>query len=128
MDNKTRKELAAVLRQMKLRFPEIQLEKGMTYCGNDMALYVEMLHGFLDWERYEILKKDYEAQDYKNYRIRVHGLKSAALMIGFCDLSEEAKALEYASKDGETEFITEKHPVLMAHLKEVLYGMEEVLQ
>ncbi len=128
MDNKTRKELSAVLRQVKLRFPEIQLEKGMAYCGNDMALYVEMLHGFLDWERYETLKNDYEAQDYKNYRIRVHGLKSTALMIGLCDLSEEAKELEYASKDGKTEIITKKHPAMMTHLKEVLHGLGEVLQ
>ncbi|MDY2789575.1 MAG: Hpt domain-containing protein [Lachnospiraceae bacterium] len=128
MDNKMRKELPGILRQIKLRFPEIQLEKGMNYCGNDMVLYVEILHGFLDWERYETLKNDYEAQDYKNYRIRVHGLKSTALMIGLCDLSEQAKELEYASKDGKIDVITEKHPVMMAHLEEVLRGMEEILQ
>ena len=40
MDNKMRKELPGILRQIKLRFPEIQLEKGMNYCGNDMVLYV----------------------------------------------------------------------------------------
>ena len=40
-----------------------------------------------------------------SYRIKVHAMKSSAALIGITHLSEKAKALEMAAKDGDKEFI-----------------------
>ena len=43
-----------------------------------------------------------------SYRIKVHAMKSSAALIGINGLSEKAKALEVAAKDGNIEVIQEK--------------------
>ncbi len=53
-------------------------------------------------------------QDMPNYAIRIHALKSTAKMIGANALSEQARALEEASKAGRTEEVLSGHPEAMA--------------
>ncbi len=61
--------------------------------------------------------------DFKNYTIKVHALKSSAKLVGALALSDEARELEMAGKEGNREFIDEHHEALLAHLlryKEIL--------
>ena len=44
-------------------------------------------------------------QDYENYTIKVHALKSSARVIGASNLSDMAKDLEAAGKAGDIEKI-----------------------
>lgn len=53
--------------------------------------------------RYENLESDETATE--DYRIKVHAMKSSAALIGITDLSEQAKALEMASKEGDLEYL-----------------------
>lgn len=41
----------------------------------------------------------------ENYRIKVHALKNSAALIGAQSLSDDAKALEYASRDREVDIV-----------------------
>ncbi len=50
----------------------------------------------------------YNAEDYENYTIKVHALKSSARLIGAMELSQKAEALEMAGKEGNIEYIS-KH-------------------
>jgi len=62
------------------------------------------------------------------YRIRVHALKSTAAMVGILSVSELAKLLEQAAKDGRTDRITADTPTLLEELlkmKERLAPMME---
>ena len=52
---------------------------------------------------YENLDSDDTMLD--SYRIKVHAMKSSAALIGMSELSEKAKTLELAAKDGNTELI-----------------------
>ena len=54
---------------------------------------------------YEQLERDETMQD--SYRIKVHAMKSSAALIGITGLSEKAKALEMAAKDGDKAYILE---------------------
>lgn len=47
----------------------------------------------------------YNAEDYENYTIKVHALKSSARLIGAMELSQKAEALEMAGKEGNIEYI-----------------------
>ena len=51
----------------------------------------------------------FRQQDWKNYVIVVHGMKGSFKNIGAMDISEEAKALEFAGKEERIDYILEKH-------------------
>ncbi len=56
-----------------------------------------------------------EAEDaLQSYRIRVHGMKSSAAMVGIPSLSGLAKVLEYAARDGKIDEISRLHEVFVA--------------
>lgn len=61
---------------------------------------------------YENLNNDDTMLD--SYRIKVHAMKSSAALIGLNELSEKAKILEFAAKDGNKELIYEKTDEFLA--------------
>lgn len=65
----------------------------------------------------------YEAEDYTNYTIYVHALKSTSKMIGALTLSEKARLLELAGKEGKIDYIKESHDEVMTLFDQV---MEEI--
>ena len=78
----------------------------------DMDLLMETIYDFHSTMNGEadFLQNCYENledhdQMLNSYRIKVHAMKSSAALIGITHLSEKAKALEMAAKDGDKEFI-----------------------
>lgn len=55
----------------------------------------------------------YEAKDWKNFTILVHGLKSAARLIGAVDLGNDAEKMEAAGKASDLDYINEHYDSLM---------------
>ncbi|MBP3460025.1 MAG: response regulator [Lachnospiraceae bacterium] len=72
-------------------------------------------------------KKDiitsYEAEDYTNYTIYVHALKSTSKMIGALELSEKSRLLELAGKENKIDYIKDSHDEVMVLFDQV---MEEI--
>ena len=99
--------------------PAINLEVGLKYCMDSKSFFVEMLETFADGKRAEKIQVAFEASDWKNYQILVHALKSTAMSIGAENLSDEAKVLELAAKNNDTEKILANHAKLMLSYKEV---------
>ncbi len=80
---------------------------GLMYCGGMEDMYREVLRLFwkLKDEKIADIKEAFRKEDWKNYRVFVHALKSSALNIGGEELSEAARKLEQAAKvllDGES--------------------------
>ena len=74
----------------------------------------------MGWEiqQLEMLVKDIETKEgLKEYRTRVHALKSTAAMVGALLLSKLAKLLEMAAIEENVSRIHLMHPVLMEELK-----------
>ncbi len=59
------------------------------------------------------IEKLYNDNDIENYTIKVHALKSASRIVGAVEISELAKSLEMAGKNGDKEYMDE-------HTKELL--------
>ena len=78
-----------------------------------------MLTTFADTARADKIQAAFDSGDWKNYQIVVHALKSTSLSIGATALSDRAKALELAAKDGDLDFITANHADLMTAYKKV---------
>lgn len=91
----------------------LDTEVGMTYCCESEDFYQEMLMSFLNNSRYGELESYYREEDWENYRIAVHALKSTSLSIGATAVSEEAKAMEMAAKENDIPYLTKHHEKLM---------------
>lgn len=76
----------------------IDMNVAMVYCGDDMDLFKEVLQAFLQSSFKDNLQNAYEAENWSEYRISIHGLKSAAKAIGAMHMSESAKESELALK------------------------------
>lgn len=99
---------------------DINEEEGLKNCGS-MELYITAIKGFVfaTEQGLKDIRCFYEEEDYKNYTIRVHALKSEARLVGALGLSERARRLEMASKEGRVEEIRENTEELLAVYEEV---------
>ena len=105
--------------------PGIHIGEGIANCGTEED-YLRILTLFYETidERSEELDGYLEAEDWENYTIKVHALKSSARIVGAKDLGAHALELEYAGKDGRTDYIRENHEGLMREYR----GLKSVLQ
>lgn len=101
--------------------PEIDREQGLMYCGGMDELYQEMLGAYCEQAAAYIpqLTDYYRKEDWENYRIVVHAVKSNSLSIGAAVFSEKAKAQEMAAKEGRIDDIRNTWKVFMADYKAV---------
>ena len=100
---------------------------GLGYCMNDMSFYREMLAEYVKNDHRSELEKTFANEDFDNYRIAMHSLKSTSLTIGAVALSNEAKSIEGACKEGNIEFIRRQHEKCMESYKEVLEKLSQYL-
>ena len=86
-------------------------EEGMKYCAGEYDFYLSMLRQFAaEYPDKAVHMQEFlEKEDLKNYEILVHALKSNLKMLGCGSLSELAKKMEFAAKDGEAGIIAAEH-------------------
>ena len=72
-----------------------------------------MLESYVGNDRYEDMQRYYVTEDWDNYRIQVHALKSTSLTIGAIQLSDDARRLEAAAKEENINYIRESHGAVM---------------
>ncbi|MGN0436433.1 MAG: histidine kinase N-terminal 7TM domain-containing protein [Wujia sp.] len=92
--------------------------------------YLDLLDIFsLDGKRKVVHLKHLEQQkNYEEYRIEVHGLKSAAYNIGAERLSERAKKHEVAAKEGNYAFINEDGAGMRKEYRKLLNDIDFILK
>ena len=100
---------------------DLDISKGIMYCGNQEN-YLEILASQRDSGK-DILEQVqglFEKEDWKNYVIVVHGIKSSMMSIGAVKLSEMAKALEFAGKGEDFDFIRREHAIMVKEFERVM--------
>ncbi len=80
---------------------------GLGFASDDSEFYQELLTDFACGKERSlpVIRSDYEQEDWADYQIRVHALKSTARQVGANELSELALAQELAAKDRNVEAI-----------------------
>ena len=118
LEDMLKKYLPAELQKKQEGYLNVSL--GMQYCGNSAEVYLEMLTMFCGTaeEKRKKLDECLEAEDFDQYVIHIHALKSASLSIGGKIVSREAAELEKAGKQGKYDIIRERHKQVM-HLYEL---------
>ncbi|MCR5674729.1 MAG: response regulator [Lachnospiraceae bacterium] len=97
----------------------INTADGLRYCMNDVDFYHSLLleFGRNAAEKHRELKEFFAEEDWKNYAIRIHAVKSTSRMIGASGLSEMAMRLENAAKEENGNAIAAEHAKMLS-----LYG------
>ncbi|MCR4690700.1 MAG: response regulator [Lachnospiraceae bacterium] len=110
----------------RLRQGGFTTEEALEFCMGDESFYREVLLDFANEapERCALLEQLIEQEDWQEYQIRVHGLKSTARTIGAAQLSAMALQLEEAAKNRKGEFIKVHNP----HLTEMLEDVAVVIR
>ncbi|MBO6178403.1 MAG: response regulator [Selenomonadaceae bacterium] len=101
--------------------PLMDVEKGMMYCGGMEEVYWAAVELFckLHNEKKEKMEAALSAENWKEYAILLHALKSTSLSIGGSKLSDMAKAQELAGKCiVSPESTEEEKTVALSELKE----------
>ncbi|GHV36025.1 hypothetical protein FACS18949_14960 [Clostridia bacterium] len=93
---------------------------------NSEARKQKILKTFIkDCEGYiKVLPEYASSPDLKPFVITVHALKSACANVGAAELSEQAKALERAGRNGDAAFIAERAPEFVSALEAFLENAE----
>lgn len=105
--------------------PGMDTGLGLTYFGGNEEDYLEIVKSFCEEFslKYRQIGEAYEKKDWKNYVILVHALKGASLTIGSRELSEKAKELEFAGKEGNIPLIGEKHGEMLKMYYDLTEGI-----
>ena len=99
--------------------PGINKEVGIRNSGGEELFntVLSVFYGTIQ-ESHDDICSYYDKEDWKNYTVKVHALKSTARLIGAEELAEEALALELAGKSNDIDKIKAGHESLMNHLLE----------
>lgn len=108
--------------------PGLDMEMGISYCGGDKDIYLEVLKDYSEDDRLEGLKNTFENQDWGNYRVHVHTIKSTSLTVGLPELSNLAKEVEYAVKEEDYETVAEKHPGMAEKYRDTLEKLKQAFE
>ena len=98
----------------------IDIKAGRSYSQNDEGLYRTLLDQFYDDAvlKQRKLGEYLVKEDYHNYEILIHALKSTSKLIGAEELSARALSLERAAKQGDGAFIRDNHDRMIALLSD----------
>ncbi len=109
-DERSVEEEFAVLRSVG-----IEPRAGLKYCQDDVFFYKALLaeYAYGELEKAHNLQKSYEAENWHDYSIYVHSLKSSSKMIGASALSVRAAKLEAAANVSDTGTIHTEHDTMM---------------
>lgn len=91
----------------------LNTEVGLSYHGNDLEFYLEILQMVMRTNHYTELQEDYKNQNWKHYQLLVHALKGTMKSIGAEQLSYLALMLEDAVKKEDYDYIHAHHTSFM---------------
>ncbi|MDD6327211.1 MAG: ATP-binding protein [Lachnospiraceae bacterium] len=102
---------------------------GLTYTAGNKELYLDILKEYVEkaTEMKNFITSSFKSEDWSNYVIKVHALKSTSLTIGAAPLSELAKELELSGKAAKYDLILQKTDLLLEQYEDVLKAAEGYL-
>ena len=85
---------------------------GLRYCMNNRDFYRKMLDTFVTLNPIDEIDRLFKAEDWINYQVKVHALKSSALTVGARVLSELARGIEQAVRVNDIGYALQHHQEL----------------
>ena len=101
----------------------------LTNCGSEELLHttIKQYHASIDEKALE-LQQYFEAEDWENYGIKVHALKSTSRLIGAMELSKLAEHLEECANNNTITEIQSNHKPLIEQFLAFKHKLEPLLE
>ncbi len=106
----------------------LDTKSGLEFAAGDLDFYHQILTTYMNDDKRGQLNQFYQIKDWNNYRIVAHSIKGTSLTIGSQKVSEAAKGLEFAVKEGRYEYIDEHHDEVVKMYGELLEKLKEKLK
>ncbi len=105
---------------------DLDVRQALLYCGGKKQ-YLDILSACVSkgFDERRFLEELFQKQDWTDYVIKIHALKSTMQSIGATPLASMAKALETAGKRGDTEYILRHHDEMIAEHCRVMAELEQ---
>ncbi|MCR4754010.1 MAG: response regulator [Lachnospiraceae bacterium] len=100
---------------------DLNVKKGLLYCGS-VENYKNVLnvHATNGPDNIDKIRRLFDEKNITDYTIYIHALKSSMASIGAETLSEMAKDMEQAGKDGNLSYIEAHHEMLMEEYERII--------
>lgn len=111
------------------KIEELDADSALKNCGSEELLFstINQYHSTIDEKALE-LQNFFEAEDWKNYEIKVHALKSTSRLIGALKLSKLAEHLEECANNNTITEIQKEHKKLLDTFLSFKHILEPLLQ
>lgn len=109
----------------KVDIPELDTEQALSLLGSEL-LFWQILTEFYKIipKKAAALEKNKDAEDWRNYTVEAHALKSSSRQIGAIELSELAARMEQAGNEKDIDYILSHH----AEMLDMYYGLQAALE
>lgn len=115
-----------IRKEEEFKIGDLDVEKGICYCGGkEKYLKMLQLHSISAKDTREKIEYCFEQQNWKDYTIALHAVKSSMLSIGAVKLSALAKKLEAAGKENNTEYIYAHHKEMIVEYNRIAKMLQE---
>ena len=115
------------LENLKNAIPDIDFEKGINYCAGDEEFYIDVLSDYVAENRKAEMEELFASENYANYAVEVHALKSTSRTLGLEKMGNLAEKLEHAAKDGNIEYVKANHAEAMDYFDSLLKNITELV-
>lgn len=107
----------------------VNVDKSLELFG-DMSIYNATMQDFLDGieEKKQNLKNAKDTENWPNYGIFAHSIKSDARYLGFSDYAQEFLAHEMAGKEADQHFIIKDYDNMVNRVDEMISIVSEYLK
>ncbi|MBQ4523974.1 MAG: response regulator [Lachnospiraceae bacterium] len=114
---------------LKEKLPEIKVENGILNCGGEIQDYLNILKITYEYGEKHLAELEYswKQQDYENYIIKIHALKSTSLSIGATEISDFARKQEESGRSGDFAYIDQNMTTFQKDYRVLLNDLEKVL-
>ena len=123
-EDKSTESLIQKLKNIK----EIDVDSGIKFCGTPELLLttINQYYSSINQKALE-LQNYFDSEDWNNYEIKVHALKSTSRLIGAIELSKLAEHLEKSANQNDIEEIQLKHKELINSFLDFLRLLEPIV-
>lgn len=115
------------LENLKNAIPDIDFEKGINYCAGDEEFYIDVLSDYVAENRKAEMEELFASENYADYAVEVHALKSTSRTLGLEKMGNLAEKLEHAAKDGNIEYVKANHAEAMDYFDSLLKNITELV-
>lgn len=106
----------------------VDYNDGLNRFNGQVSIYARIIRSFINNtpKTLEILARP-EPENNEDYTVTVHGLKGSCYGISATKQGDEARVLEFASKDKDWAMVKQNTPALIEHVKKLIFDLEHLM-